>query len=175
MKISYIDYITAYNRHIRLAKRACGHKVGWERAEAIRDYFKGLYPDTERLFKQMCIYRHSDQQLAIDLLNVVAEALALNESGFSFEGIKGVFQLERELGQYKSMSVNLYTAEACEGLRVITLEGGKKGKAIGHVSFNCESDYINWMNEILVYQHIEMTHAIVLSLYPRYENMLARA
>ena len=75
-----ISIDTAYNRHTRLAREAARGKSGFERAEAIRDYFFTTdHPHVAYTFDQLAMNRTSDHQFAIDLLQELAGLTATNE------------------------------------------------------------------------------------------------
>lgn len=77
-----IKYEKALNKYIREARKAAKGLVGYERAEAIRDYFSrdSDHPHPDYTFTQMAMNRPSDYQFPVDLMRDMAHLCALNEA-----------------------------------------------------------------------------------------------
>ena len=87
MKAKYTSFDTAYNRHIRNARKACSGFYGWTRAELIRDYFReNGHPHAQYTFDQLAIDRISDHQFAGSLMKEMAHLTALNDEGWYLNG-----------------------------------------------------------------------------------------
>ena len=77
-----INYEKAFNKHIRAARKAAKGLSGYERAEALRDYFSHDtdHPHADYTFTQMAINRTSEHQFPVDLMGDMAHLCAENEA-----------------------------------------------------------------------------------------------
>lgn len=148
-QLKYTSYETAYNRHIRNARKAASGLTGYARAKAIADYFKGTaHPHVTFTFDQMAINRTSDSQFAIDLLNTLADLTAKNEEGNSLNGGAERWHFQCLVGSthLNGVSVYRYALNGDEGKQLITVEYNHHIKH--HRIFNDYPDYENWVERI---------------------------
>lgn len=152
MKIKFTSYETAYNRHIRLARKACSELTGRERAEAIRNYFIDAgHPHSEYTFNQMAMNRRSDHQFAIDLMKDMADLCAKNESGYVFNGIDGVWNREKTVGElcYRHTYINRYSVHGNPNNKQLIVCESDDGEVINYKNFNDCLEYEKWVDEVV--------------------------
>lgn len=149
-QLKYISYETAYNRHIRNARKAATGLHGYERATAIATYFKGTaHPHVNFTFEQMALNRTSDRQFAIELLNTLADLTAKNETGhyLNTENTRWVHAATVGNVSLNGVQVCRYSSNGMDTDRqLITVE--HNGHMTHHLIFNDYSDYENWVERI---------------------------
>lgn len=150
MKITYTSFDTAFNRHIRLSRLACKGLTNWERAEAIKSYFtKTGHPHPYYTFDDMAMNRFSDSWFPIDLMKSMAQLCAVNEEGFTFEGLEGRWHKDKCIGvsQLNDASVCLYSMHGPNSRQLLTVESN--GKVKGYKTFRNVNEFDEFTHEIM--------------------------
>jgi hypothetical protein len=150
MNITYTSIESSYTRHVRLARKACKGLSGYKRAEAIKGYFsEKKHPHAQYTFEQMAMNRSSDSQFAIELLQSMANLCALNEEGYTVEGVNGLWHFEKLIGDnhFNSASVNLYSLDGDNSKQLVTVE--YDNKVHGYMVFDSIESYTSWVDDLM--------------------------
>lgn len=147
--LKYTAYETAFNRHIRNARKAATGLHGYERATAIATYFKGtVHPHVAFTFGQMAANRTNDRQFAIGLLNTLADLTAKNEEGYSLNGGAERWHIQCLVGSchFNGVCVYRYALNDDDSKQLITVE--HEGEVVSHATFNSFSEYERWLDSL---------------------------
>lgn len=153
MKIKFTSIKQAYNRHIRKGRKACAGFSGWERAVAICDYFNEAgHPHAEYTFNEMAMNRSSDHQFAIDLMKELANLLAINEHGTTFDSDEayGTWHFECTIGgiSFNGASVCRYSqAGIDDSHQLLVVEYGDE--AHGFIEFSNLDECDKWIDRVM--------------------------